>query len=274
MRVIVRLPAVSALALALSACGLSGGCASMCDNGRYSTPERKCRGLALVLPGIEGVSSYNRNIQRGLVNGGVDWAVEIYPWGRPIPVAGMVLNQMDFVGNRFAAQRIARYIVQYQQAHPGRPVWIVGHSGGGGMAVFIAEALPEDVQVDGLVLLAASIHNEYDLTKALVHCRRGIVNYYNPGDSALLAVGTTLTSNVDGRRGPSAGLRGFTGSYPNLRQRQVFASGDPHGAAAEPSFVRSRVAPWLRQSDELGAAQGLADFRAPAGVPTRRVGGT
>ena len=108
-------------------------------------------------------------------------------------------------------------IGDYQDNHPGRPVYVVGHSGGGGVAVFTAESLPDGRKIDGLVLLSASISKGYDLHKALANCRRGIINYYSSRDVGLLGVGTTLMGNVDGGHGPSAGLKGFDNAFPGLR---------------------------------------------------------
>jgi len=215
------------------------------------TEELRSRGLVVILPGIEGVSQYNRNIRKGLVKGGLDRAILIQRWGH-LPGIGALLNQMDVAGNRMEGVRIARQITDYQNRYPGRSVWIVGHSGGAGVAVFTAEALPGGRKIDGLILLAASIHKEYDLTKALSHCQVGIVNFYNPGDKALLQIGTTLVGNVDGRRGPSAGLEGFSLKKPmktdgeKLRQVRVTGGFDPHGRATDPSYVSANVVPYLK----------------------------
>ncbi len=231
--------------------GLLVGCNSEPGNSFYTTPSRMANGLVIILPGIEGVSSNNINIRRGLESSGSNKAMPIHSWGRPIPGIGMLLNQADFVGNKLAGVRIARMIEQYQDNHPGQPVYVVGHSGGGGVAVFTAEGLSKGRQLDGLILLSASIHSEYDLTKALSHCKQGIVNFYNEDDIGLLAIGTTLISNVDGRRGPSAGLSGFKkykagNSHAKVYQRKISTGiGDPHTAATRPSFVRRRVAPWI-----------------------------
>jgi pimeloyl-ACP methyl ester carboxylesterase len=202
----------------------------------------------------------NHNIRRGLYLSGIGYGLPIYNWGRPIPGIGMILNQMDFIGNRIAGESIANMIEQYQDEHPGRPVYIVGHSGGGGVAVFAAEALSQGRQIDGLILLSASIHSEYDLTKALKQCRSGLVNFYNENDVGLLAIGTTLTSNVDGRKGPSAGLVGFQRpnnpapetqqEYSKLFQIPVTyamaGDDDAHAACTRPRFVSAYVAPWIR----------------------------
>ena len=172
----------------------------------------------------------------------------------------MLLNQMDFVGNRLAGVRIAKFIEEYQDKYPEQPVYVVGHSGGGGVAVFTAEGLSEGRQIDGLVLLSASIWAGYDLTKALDRCKNGIANFYNKGDVGLLAIGTTITSNVDGMRGPSAGLNGFnplTSADPPAKRtayRKLYQintsrqAGDPHTAVTRPGFVSGYVAPWIVSS--------------------------
>ena len=121
-----------------------------------------------------------------------------------------------------------------------------------------AEGMPDGRQVDGLVLLSASISAGYDLTKALGRCKKGILNVYNRDDGGLLGVGTTVVGTVDGSRGASAGLTGFDGPgsaagqdvYHKLQQLEITPSmtwgdSDPHGAATRPSFVSSYVAPWI-----------------------------
>jgi len=264
---------VACLALA-AGCGVSGE-----SNVAFVTPDRMAGGLIVILPGIEGESEYNHDIRRGLVLAGINQAMPIYNWGRPVPGLGMILNQMDFVGNRLAGVRIAKLIENYQDEHPGRPVFLVGHSGGGGVAVFAAEGLSEGRQVDGLVLLSASIWAGYDLTKALGRCRSGIVNFYNPEDVGLLAIGTTVTSNVDGMRGPSAGLNGFDtakagaprdklAAYAKLYQVTVSGGGDTHTAVTKPGYVSTCVAPWVVSTfwPARAASRGSSQL-PPAGQP-------
>jgi len=234
--------AVLAIAgLAAAGCG---------QNTEFVTAERLENGLVIILPGIEGESRLNRSIRSGLVAGSVHQALPIYRWGRPIPLVGTALNQMDFIGNRLAGVGVAKMIMNYQDSHPGKPVHVVGHSGGGGVAVFAAEALPEGRTIDGLVLLSASISSAYDLQKALKRCRKGLVNFYNRDDAGLLGIGTTVVGTVDGTHGPSAGLIGFDRAQKagyekayNIRVRGQ--GGDPHAATTHVGFVSGRVVPWI-----------------------------
>ena len=228
---------------------LTAGCNS---NGDYLTEDRLANGLVIILPGIEGQSELNQNIRRGLIAGGVHRAIPIHSWGRPIPIAGVLINQVDFIGNRLAGVGVANLIKNYQDGHPGKPVHVVGHSGGGGVAVFAAEALPENRKIDGLVLLSASISSAYDLKKAAKRCTKGIVNFYNPDDAGLLGIGTTVLGTVDGTHGPSAGLLGFdkAGEKGHENVYQVKLTGpdtgdDPHASTTHVGFVSSRVVPWV-----------------------------
>jgi pimeloyl-ACP methyl ester carboxylesterase len=239
----------------LVGCGTGGELDPL--NKKYVTETRKTHGLVIILPGIEGISQANINVRKGLLQAGVRKAIMIYSWNRP----GVIVNQVDFVGNRIAGAFVARVVKQYQDLYPGKPVHIIGHSGGGGIAVFAAESMGNEGKVDGLVLLAASISKNYDLTKALRNTRDGVVNFYNPSDSALLGAGTTLMGTVDGDHAPAAGLNGFERSFPGLVQRRVSsAGGDPHYAATKPWFVASHVAPLVQGGgdvtlDRTGEAQ-------------------
>ncbi|MBI5725555.1 MAG: hypothetical protein HZA50_16475 [Planctomycetes bacterium] len=239
--------------------GLSAGCGAAASH--FTTPDRRSNGLVVILPGIEGESGFNHDIRRGLAAAGIYRSLPIYSWGRPIPVLGMLLNQMDPLGNWLAGKGLADYIVRYQDENPGKPVYIIGHSGGGGIAVFAAAQMPDDRQIDGLMLLHASISAGYDLTRALHHCKKGIVNFYNTDDVGLLGIGTIIVGSVDGGHGPAAGLIGFDEpdssdkedkklAYAKLYQvpltRQFFISDSgSHSMATKPLFVARYVAEWM-----------------------------
>jgi len=228
-------------------------------NTKYLTEDRMNNGLVVILPGIEGESGFNQDIRRGLLSARIQRALPIHSWGRPVPIAGVLLNQMDVIGNRLAAANIAKMIVQYQDTHPGRPVHLIGHSGGGGIAVFAAESMPAGRKVDGLILLHASISSAYDLTKALSRTKNGIANFYCRDDVGLLVIGTILAGNVDGTHGPAAGAIGFDkpgsgapaekqAAYAKLYEVEITsgeAGGGAHSAGTSASFVLRKVSPWV-----------------------------
>ena len=72
--------------------------------------------------------------------------------------------------------------------------------------MFVAEGMPKGRQLDGLILLSASISSAHNLTKALKHCKNGIVNFYDRSDGGLLGLGMILAGGVGGIHGPAAGF--------------------------------------------------------------------
>jgi len=181
---------------------------SGCSVADLGTTERESRGLVLVLPGIEGRSTWNYNLARGLADGGVKAGIEIFDWGTNIP-GGMLINLTDLDRNQKMAEALRDHIVEYKRAHPGRPVHVIGHSGGGGIAVLTAEKLPDDVRLSSVILLAAALSPDYDLRSALRHTQYGIFNYYSTMDRMLLDVGTRVAGTIDRSHTSAAGSVGF-----------------------------------------------------------------
>ncbi len=268
--------------LLLTGAALIGGCGGM-DDDQFLAQDRKSKGLTVILPGIEGESDYNHSIRAGILEAGGGQAIPIYHWGRPLPAIGMLLNQVDVIGNRVEAAKIAEMIVNYQKSFSGKPVYVIGHSGGGGMAVFVAEAMPEGSKIDGLVLLSASISAGYDLTKAISKTRSGIVNFYNPKDGVMLAIATTVAGNMDGGHSPAAGLNGFDrvaaddpaekkAAYAKLYQMQISVSGaeddGEHTKVTSPSYVSSSIAPWVKGGN-WPAGKGYEVAFKPKGEPKK-----
>ena len=183
----------------------SSGC-SYFQNLR--TPDRLESGLTIILPGIESESFANSNVAQGLQNGGVTTAIEVHDW-----TTGNILNVLhhlrDLERNQVAAKKLADKIVAYQDRYPDRPVYLIGHSGGGGMSILALEALPPDRSITAAILLAPAISPTYDLTTALSKTEAGIWNYYSPMDSTLLIAGTTVAGTIDGKHVPAAGAFGF-----------------------------------------------------------------
>lgn len=242
---------------------------------RLNSPSRYENGLVYVLPGIEGRSILNRNIGLGLDEGGVRSAIEIYDWTYGIP-GSTALNLVNIERNRREAARLASRIVDYRDRHPGKPVHLVGHSGGGGIAVLALEALPPGRQIDMAILLAPALSPEYDLTTALRRTRHGVQNYYSKYDIGFLMFGTTIGGTVDREHGASAGAIGFRlpgdmmeSTRPlyrsKLRQvewdprmKRVGASGS-HLGWASVQFAREYLAPVIRRNEDAARNRQAAE---------------
>ncbi len=184
-------------------------CLAGCGGQPYVSPERLDEGLVIVLPGIEGRGLLNEAICRGLDRSTPGYAIELDDWTSSL---GPLFNLRAERRNRNRAEEIADRIVRYRMQRPGRPVYLVGHSGGAGMAVWIAESLPGDHKVTGLVLLQASLSPRYHLGRALEKTDQGIVSFFSSGDWVLLGLGTQIYGTMDGKHTSSAGRVGFR--YP------------------------------------------------------------
>lgn len=245
-------------ALAAIVGGMLPGC-SYFQN--LDSADRAGRGITFVLPGIEGKSYFNSNIAQGLANGGVDTTIEVYDWTTGwLPLALYHLRGSE--RNREQAQKLAARIVEYQNSHPGLPVNLVGHSGGGAMSLLTLEELPADHKVNCVVLLAAAISPDYDLRPVLPKTDQGVWNYHSLGDGFYLVAGTTAAGTVDGKHMPSAGALGFklpenlTDSERALfasklhqvpYQPEMLLSGNYSGhlGPTMPNFVATHIAPLL-----------------------------
>ncbi|MDB5334690.1 MAG: hypothetical protein JWN70_309 [Planctomycetaceae bacterium] len=175
---------------------------------KFRTPERYANGLAIVLPGIESESFLNHSVVWGLSDGGWPGAIEVDDWTTSY-VLLFVYHLRGWRRNLRQARRIADRIVAYQDRYPGRPVHVIGHSGGGALSVLILEALPADRQVTTAILLGPAIAPGYPLQRALNQTERGVWNFWSPLDCLFLGAGTLLLGTVDGRWSCSAGMIGF-----------------------------------------------------------------
>lgn len=172
------------------------------------TPERMEQGLVLVLPGIDGESFLNHDIARGLDDGGVTFAIEIFDWTTGI-FPFFLYHLCSWRRNVKWAARLAERIVDYQNAHPGRPVHLVGHSAGGAMAVLAIERLPPGHTVTSAVLLGVALSHHYNLAVALGKTAHGVWNYHSRLDVLFLGLLTLVLGTVDRIPAVAAGNIGF-----------------------------------------------------------------
>ena len=138
--------------------------------------ERREHGYIIVLPGIEGRSCFNIDLAQGLADGGVQAAIEIYDW--TTGVLSLFLYHLRALDrNRRQASLVAKKIVRYQSQFPGRPVHLIGHSGGGAIALMALEALPSGHSVTSAILINAALSPKFDITTALSRTNLGVWNF-------------------------------------------------------------------------------------------------
>src|SRR5205823_1991408 len=104
---------------------------------------------------------------------------------------------------------------------------------------------------EAAILLAPALSPDYDLTRALEAVRREMVVFWSPFDVFVLGLGTRVFGTIDRVRSVSAGLVGFRGEWPKLRQvrwRPSMASSGylgGHVGPDSPAFLRRYVVPLL-----------------------------
>jgi pimeloyl-ACP methyl ester carboxylesterase len=202
--------------------------------GVLDDPAREADGLTLVLTGVQGRSFLEQQIALGIADAGVAGRVEIVDWTTGHPILMLYHLRAIKLAAR-AAARLAERIAAYRREYPGKPVHVVGYSGGGYVTIRLLEALPPDVKVTSAVLLAPSVSPFVDVVPLAGKTERGLTHFWSPYDVPVLGLLTLLVGTTDGWHSPSAGLVGF---HPE----------EPLPSGGEPPFreVRYRFR-WLGQ---------------------------
>ncbi len=205
----IRWPTCLSLCLAAATSG--------CFRPEPIQPEQLSQGYILLLPGVESTASSMAGIIGGLRDAGIEQAIDLDQWGdRPF---GTFRNLLPLERNRKRAAERAVKLTEYRRQFPEQPITIIGFSGGGGMALFIAEALPEEVMLEGIILLGPAISPDYDITPSLVHCRK-LVNFYSEHDWFMAGVATEWFGTMDRKKTATAGSRGFLDMDGNQLQNE------------------------------------------------------
>jgi pimeloyl-ACP methyl ester carboxylesterase len=193
--ILLALPCLCAMGLA--------GCTPPAENAAW----RYHHGYVLMLPGVEGGTWMLAGTIQGLRDAGVPNAIEAIEWGdRPFM---SIPNLIDEPRNRRRARVIAETLVQTGRRYPEAPRTLIGFSGGGGLAAFVAEALPDDRPIDRIIMIAAALAPDYDLCPALEHTKLGLVSFNSGLDMVMLGLGTSVWGTMDRTPTESAGKVGF-----------------------------------------------------------------
>ena len=216
------------------------------------------RPYVLILPGILGEQMWDRRIEQGIRQAQFACNVEIYDWTK-----GPVMMLSNIGGDRQEVEYLVRRISTFKQAHPQRPLILIGHSGGCRMVIGVLEALQRNRFVDRAVLLSPGLESAYDLRSAMEATRRGIVAFHSKLDFPISAPLTFARGLTRLRLDASAATFGFqvpaTLNEPDramylklLRQREyrsdmlVTGNAGGHFGWTVPKFVSSHIVPLLK----------------------------
>ena len=218
-----------------------GGCA---QRSRGPDTVTDC-GRIYMFPGIEGNRWSLSWACAGLRDAGVNSAIRVVDWDRPL---GGLANLTDYEGNRRLARRVASDIAEYRATYRTAPIDLLGYSGGGGLAVLVAEELPEGICVRNVVLAQPALSPEYDLTLALRRIDGKLVNFYSPHDWLILGLGTRFFGTIDRAKTMSAGKERINLSRA-VHDERLHTEGRAGGV--ERADVRNGAPWWARGDSEL-----------------------
>ena len=183
-----------------------------CGPELVATPSQ-AEGRLLILPGVGNTRFHLAGFVAEAESRLPRFDVEVRPWGVPFMT---IHNLRAHERNEATAEGIAAEIAEWRRAHPDAPFYLVGYSGGGGMATLVAAALPDDVVIDRLVLVAPAISPDYPLAhEVLPHVREYVVNYASERDLQV-GWGTRTFGTIDRKSTASAGAIGFAAPHERL----------------------------------------------------------
>lgn len=235
-------------------------------------------GIVFYSPGAGNVDFGDSGLREGLERAGFRGQVATNLWTVSFNPA---IDQTLRLNAKLGAAKLARWIEEYIDTYPGRPVHLVGLSAGTGVSIWALEKLDPAYKVDNVVLLASSLSHDYDVADALRRVRGKIYNYYSSND-AVLAIPMKAFGTIDakfltdgagevGLHPPRGGDRIVNIKWTPEFQRYGYYGGHTDGTA--PRFVEAYLAKHIL-SDEpptaLAAERTTLPARpTPAGRPDR-----
>jgi pimeloyl-ACP methyl ester carboxylesterase len=162
----------------------------------------------IILPGVEGPSLCSHGIVSGLRQMHPDATFEIFDWTTG-NISRMLYHLKAWERNQDVAWTLADHIAALQTWQPERPIVLIGHSGGGAMAIMVLDRLPPGFKVHQAILLAPALSPIYPLATALDRTDQGIDVFYSNLDCVVLGAGTYAMGTIDRIRTPASGMVGF-----------------------------------------------------------------
>ncbi len=149
-----------------------------------------------------GHAGAGRSVRQGMEAAGYRGRFETFTWSSFL---GPGADHLLAARSKLKARQLAKRIAKTRQKNPGEAIHLMGLSAGTALIVSALAQLPDEVEVDNVVLFSSSISANHDLSQALRHVRGRLYAVCSEHDGILSA----LAINADGQPGPPAGLRGF-----------------------------------------------------------------
>jgi pimeloyl-ACP methyl ester carboxylesterase len=215
----------------LLACAASSGAVVPAGRSACAPPPHApsaVAGRVLILPGVGNTRFHLARFVAATQTQLPHFEVEVRTWGKPFLT---IHNLRAHERNVATAQATAQEIAAWRRANPATPFYLVGYSGGGGMATLVTAALPSDVGIDRLILVAPAISPDYPLVDdVLPRVHEFVVNFASERDLQV-GWGTKTFGTIDRRYTASAGAVGFSTSDARLLQYHWSRADEPFGHA-------------------------------------------
>jgi pimeloyl-ACP methyl ester carboxylesterase len=196
------------------------------DCGPGGIPTSAEHGRVLILPGVGNTRFHLEGFVERVAEQLPNFEIEVRTWGDAFR---MLSNLRAEQRNVATAEQIAAELTDWRRAHPADKLYVVGYSGGGGIATLVAAALPSDVAIDRLVLVAPAISPDYPLAeRVLPHVTEFVASFASTLDLQV-GWGTLTFGTIDRKNTQSAGAVGFALDDPKLLQRRWSKDDLPFG---------------------------------------------
>jgi pimeloyl-ACP methyl ester carboxylesterase len=216
-------------------------------------------GVVIQVGGVGGIGFMSASTRYALPRAGLPHEIRDFVWTHG--KGHVFLDLQDTRHCLSKAQELADQIRKIKEDQPGRPVYLMAHSGGCALSLAAAEMLP-DRTIERIILLSAAVSPTYDLRPALKATNYGIISFYSRKDHLILGWGTKHFGTMDRYYGPSAGYVGFSVPtnlgpddrllYARLVQLPWYpklileGNSGGHNGSVMPGFLAKEVVPWLK----------------------------
>lgn len=178
-------------------------------------PPSEAAGRIIVLPGIHNTLFHLKGFFEMAGESLPNFEIDRRKWG--ITFLG-IRNLRAEEQNFEFARSLAADIASWRSRNPDELLYLMGYSGGGGVASLVLGELPQDVAIDRLILVAPAISTEFPIEElADDRIRDFVVNYASEKDRQV-GLGTRLFGTIDREYDYAAGFDGFSVRFDKLAQ--------------------------------------------------------
>jgi hypothetical protein len=216
------------------------------------------QGIVIVLDGAGGFEAASRTIGKTASECKIPLEIHCFHWTHGF--CRVFSDQIHAAHVRRQGKKLAELLLICRRQAPDRPIYLLGHSAGCGVALTAVETLPPNT-LERMVLLAPAVSCKHDLRAALRSSCQGVDVFISSHDWACLGLGTTLMGTTDrcwlsaaaGRVGfqPIVTCPEYEALYAKLRQypwdSSLMWTGHKggHYGSYQPGFLRAFVFPLL-----------------------------